>query len=74
MAFECRDAVGRSCAADRRETEPRRLSRPLYACCETLPEDDAASGRVSEDLERGGLEISNTERWVCERELDGVCR
>jgi hypothetical protein len=72
VALECKEAVGRSVGAARREIEPRRLSRPLYAW-ETLP-DEEARGRVSEDLERGGLEMSNTERWFRERELEGVCR
>ena len=71
VALECREAVGRSGAA-RREIEPRRLSRLLYACA-TLPEDEA-SGRVSDDFDRGGLEMSTTERWCSEREPDGVCR
>jgi hypothetical protein len=72
VALECKDAVGRSVGAARREIEPRRLSRPL-CIWETLPDEDA-SGRVSEDLERGGLVMSNTERWFSERELEGVCR
>jgi hypothetical protein len=75
VAVECKEeaAVGRSGAAARREIEPRRLSRPLCACAATLP-DDEARGRVSDDFDRGGLEMSNTERWFSERELDGVCR
>ena len=74
VALECKEAaVGRSGAAARSEIEPRRLSRPLCACAATLPEDEA-SGRVSDDFDRGGLEMSITERWFSERELDGVWR
>ena len=68
VAIEWREGAG----AARCETEPRRLSRLLPACS-PLP-DDEASGRVSDDFDRGGLEMSTTERWVIERELDGKCR
>jgi len=71
VALECMEAAGRS-GATRCETEPRRFSRPLLAC-NALP-DDEGCGRVSDDFDRGGLEMSTTERWVIERELDGICR
>jgi hypothetical protein len=69
LVMECMEAVG---CAPRCETEPRRRSRPLLVW-EMLP-DEEGCGRVSEDLDRGGLEMSTTERWNIERELDGIRR
>ncbi|SRR6266404_317157 len=68
------DAADRS-GATRSETDPRRRSRALLGCCDQLPDgDDDVCGRVSDDLERGGLEMSTTEGCANERELDPCCR
>jgi hypothetical protein len=55
---ECTDAAGRSSPA-RSEADPRRLSRPLFTWDPLLEE---AGTRVSDDFDRGELDISATER------------
>jgi hypothetical protein len=55
---ECTEAAGRSDPA-RSEAEPRRFSRPLFAGAPLLEE---AGARVSDDFDRGELNLSVTER------------
>lgn len=63
---ECTEDASRS-EEVRSEAEPRRLSRFLFACAPPLEEMGV---RVSDDFDRGGLDISATERdW---RELDAI--
>lgn len=56
---ECREDVIRS-EEVRSEAEPRRLSRPLFACAQAALEDVGV--RVSDDLDRGGVDMSATQR------------
>jgi hypothetical protein len=64
---ECTEEASRS-EEVRSEAEPRRLSRFLPDCAALLEEMGV---RVSDDFDRGGLDISATERGV-RRELDAI--
>lgn len=56
---ECTEDASRS-EEVKSEAEPRRLSRFLFTCAPTL-EEAGVGVRVSDDFDRGGLDMSATE-------------